>query len=84
MDKPNRKTPALAKKKAKKAGAKKLLEKSWQLLLKLYLRLFCRSKKGVDAATLMKKTEFDQKKINNIIYKLKKQGKIKSVGKVFI
>jgi len=30
---------------------------------------------------LMKKTGFDQKKIHNIVYKLKKQGKFKSVGK---
>ena len=40
-----------------------------------------RSKKGVSVAELMKKTEFDLKKIYNIIYKLKKQGKIKSVEK---
>lgn len=40
-----------------------------------------RSKKGVSVAELMKKTEFDQKKTYNIIYKLKKQGKIKSVEK---
>lgn len=40
-----------------------------------------RSKKGVGVAELMKQTEFDQKKIYNIIYKLKKQGKIKSVEK---
>ncbi len=40
-----------------------------------------RSKKGVSVAELMKQTEFDQKKTYNIIYKLKKQGKIKSVEK---
>jgi len=40
-----------------------------------------RSKKGVGVAELMKKTEFDQKKTYNIIYKLNKQGKIKSVEK---
>jgi predicted Rossmann fold nucleotide-binding protein DprA/Smf involved in DNA uptake len=39
------------------------------------------SKKGVGVAELMKKTEFDQKKTYNIIYKLNKQGKIKSVEK---
>ncbi len=37
-----------------------------------------KSKKGIDTATLMKKTGFDQKKIHNIIFKLKKQGNIKS------
>jgi putative endonuclease len=39
------------------------------------------SKKGVDVSTLMKKSSFNQKKTYNIVYKLKKQGKIKSVGK---
>ena len=37
-----------------------------------------RSKKGVTTETLMKKTGFAQKKIFNIVYKLKQQGKIKS------
>jgi len=32
----------------------------------------------IDVAMLMKETGFNQKKINNLIYKLKKQGKIKS------
>ena len=40
-----------------------------------------RSTKGVGVDELMKKTKFDQKKTYNIIYKLKKQGKIKSVEK---
>ena len=39
------------------------------------------SKKGVDVSTLMKKSSFNQKKTYNIVYKLKKQGKIKSAGK---
>ena len=40
-----------------------------------------RYKKGVGTAALMKKTGFDQKKVFNIVYKLKKQGKIKSSGR---
>jgi len=40
-----------------------------------------RSKKSVDTAALVKKTGFDKKKIQNIFYKLKKQGKIKAAGK---
>ncbi|RZB37106.1 MAG: hypothetical protein SRB2_01610 [Desulfobacteraceae bacterium Eth-SRB2] len=39
------------------------------------------SKKGVDVSTLMKKSSFNQKKTYNIVYKLKKQGKIKSAEK---
>ena len=40
-----------------------------------------RSKKGVDTAALMKKSGFDRKKIANMVYKLGKQGKIKSIQK---
>ena len=35
------------------------------------------SKKGVNTATLMKKTGFDQKRIRNILQRTYKQGKIK-------
>jgi len=34
-------------------------------------------KKGVDTATLIKKTGFDVKKVRNIISRTSKQGKIK-------
>ena len=40
-----------------------------------------RSKKGVDTATLMKKTGFNQKKVTNILQRTFKQGKIKRVEK---
>ncbi len=40
-----------------------------------------RSKKGVDAAALVKKTGFDLKKVRNILHRTYKQGKIKRVGK---
>ncbi|MFC1856615.1 hypothetical protein ACFL9U_01145 [Thermodesulfobacteriota bacterium] len=40
-----------------------------------------KSKRGVDTATVMKKTGYDRKKVHNIIFKLKKQGKIKAVKK---
>ena len=40
-----------------------------------------RSKKGVDVATIKQKTGYDNKKIHNLIYKLKKEGKIKSETK---
>ncbi|MBW1759194.1 MAG: hypothetical protein JRG68_05360 [Deltaproteobacteria bacterium] len=41
------------------------------------LNIIKRSKEGVDTATLKKKTGFGEKKIYNITYKLKNQGKIK-------
>jgi predicted Rossmann fold nucleotide-binding protein DprA/Smf involved in DNA uptake len=45
------------------------------------LKIINRSKKGVDAATLMTKTGFDLKKVRNILQRTFKQGKIKRVGK---
>ena len=45
------------------------------------LNIIKRSKKGVDTATLMTKTGFNQKKVRNILQRTYKQGKIKRVGK---
>ena len=45
------------------------------------LNIISRSQKGVNTAAIKVKTGYDQKKISNIIYKLKKQGKIKAIQK---
>jgi len=45
------------------------------------LRIIKRSKKGVNATTLMAKTGFDLKKVRNIIQRTYKQGKIKRADK---
>ncbi len=45
------------------------------------LAIIKRSKKGVDTPALIKKTGFEGRKIGDIIYRLKKQGKIKTEGK---
>ena len=45
------------------------------------LKIIKRSKKGVDAPTLIKKTGFNQKKVRNILFRIYKQGRIKRVGK---
>ncbi|MCP4628805.1 MAG: hypothetical protein GY850_35655 [bacterium] len=45
------------------------------------LKIIKRSKKGVDTATLMKKTDFNQKKVTNILQRTFKAGKIKRAGK---
>ncbi len=45
------------------------------------LGIIGRSKKGVSTAAIMQKTGYNQKKIANIIYRLRKQQKIKSVAK---
>ena len=69
--KPAKKAPkAPAKKKAVKVSATDLV-----------LKIVNRSKKGVDTATLMKKTGFNQKKVTNILQRTYKQGRIKRVDK---
>ena len=45
------------------------------------LKIIRRSKKGVDAPTLIKKTGFNQKKVRNILFRTYKQGRIKRVEK---
>lgn len=40
-----------------------------------------KSKKGINTKDLMKKTGYERKSISNAIYKLTKQGKIKTVSK---
>jgi predicted Rossmann fold nucleotide-binding protein DprA/Smf involved in DNA uptake len=42
------------------------------------LGIINRHKKGIDTATLKKKTDFDTKTIRNVIFRLKKQGKVQS------
>ena len=44
------------------------------------IRIINRSKEGVDSATLVQKTGFNSKKIQNILFRKHKQGKIKRVG----
>lgn len=72
--KPARKAPAKPKKTVQK-------KEKPATAAETVLGIINKSKKGVDTATLIKKTGFEPKKIHNIVYKLKKQGKIKSVEK---
>jgi ATP-dependent Clp protease ATP-binding subunit ClpA len=43
------------------------------------LALISRSQKGIGTAAIMAKTGYDRKRVANVIYKLSKQGKIKSI-----
>jgi predicted GIY-YIG superfamily endonuclease len=63
------------------AANKPAAKKRSQLTAAAVFNIIKRYKKGVNTASLMKKTGFDQKKISNIVFKLKKQGKITSPGK---
>lgn len=75
--KPARKAAAKRKKPvAKKAAPKKPLTAADTVL-----KIISRSKKGISPATISEKSGFGPKKVHNIVYKLKKQGKIKSVGR---
>jgi len=64
---------------ARKAPAKK--KTSQPTATDQVLNIIKRSKKGVNAATLMTKTGFDLKKVRNILQRTYKQGKIKRVEK---
>lgn len=68
---------------AKKAPAKKTSAKKAAppTATDEILKIIKRSKKGVDAPTLIKKTGFNQKKVRNILFRTYKQGKIKRVEK---
>ncbi len=68
----------------KKAPAKKAPTKKRPAKLTAtdkVLRILRGRKRGVNAATLMKKTGFDDKKIQNILFRTHKQGRLKRVGK---
>ena len=62
------KAKAVAKKAPVRVGKKTDTDK--------ILAIVNRSKKGVDTATVMKKTGFNQKKVRNILFRTYKQGKI--------
>ena len=77
-----RKKPAIAKSKSKtaqKRPAKKITKQP--PASETVMKIIGRSKKGVSAAAIMEKTGYDRKKVANIIYRLGKHGKIKSVKK---
>ena len=86
VEKPKAKKPAPAATKSKKAGktpatapAKKAAAAS--TAAETVLAIISGSKKGADMPTLMEKTGYDRKKVSNVIYKLGKLGKIKSIQK---
>ena len=62
----------------KKAPAKKPVKLSASGTV---LAIVKRSRKGIDTATLEKKTGFEGRKMRDTIFRLKKDGKIKSAGR---
>jgi len=77
---PVKKAPkAKPAKKAAKASAKEQTVKV--TATDQVLNIINGSKNGVDTATLVKETGFDQKKVRNIVFRTFKQGKIKRADK---
>ena len=66
---------AVTKKASKKTSTKKATSKT---ATDTVLSIIKRSKKGLNTAALEKKTNFDAIKVRNIIFRLKRQGKIQS------
>jgi hypothetical protein len=84
--KPKRKKQSIATKKVKavkkpvqKATKKKEVKSATDA--DKVLGIISRSKNGASTAAIMQETGYNQKKIANIIYRLRKQQKIKSVEK---
>ena len=76
------KAKAVKAKPSKKAPKAPVKKKAIQITATdQVLKIINRSKKGVNTATLMKKTGFDQKKVRNILNRTFKQGKIKRADK---
>jgi len=70
--------PQAVKKPKAKAVKKVVVKKPAKLSASgTVLAIIKRSRKGVDKATLIKKTRFEDKKIRDITYRLRKQRKIK-------
>jgi len=71
-----------AKKPKAKAAKKAIAKKPTKLSASgTVLAIIKRSRKGIDTATLEKKTGFKGRKIRDTIFRLRKQGKIKSERK---
>lgn len=66
-----------------KGGSVNIIGKSAQLTTAIdrVVSLIRRSKNGVNIATIKKKTGFEDKQISNLLYKAKKKGLVKSLGK---
>ncbi len=73
VSKSARKTAVKPKKPVKKVGQPTAYDTFFSFIKK--------SKKGLSVEQLKSKTGFNDKKIANLVYKAKKQGKIKSAGK---
>jgi len=70
-----------AKKTAAKMTSRKTVSVKRPSAVDTAFNIIKKHRKGVNIATIAQKTGYDAKKIHNLVYKLKKQGKIKSETK---
>jgi hypothetical protein len=83
------KEPARAKKSTAKKGAKGTKADKAKApkgakgstATETVLGIIKRQKKGIDTAGLKEKTDFDTKTIRNVIFRLKKQGKVETTSR---
>ena len=79
-----KKTPATKKTQSKKNAAKEIKAENLEdnrTASDIVYELVKNSNNGANYAYIMEKTGFKRKKVANIFFNLKRQGKIKSVGK---
>ena len=77
------KAPAKPKKAAANKATKKAVPKKEKQVTAsdTVLDFINKSKNGVDTAAIVEKTGYDRKKVANLVFRLRKQGKVKSVGR---
>lgn len=83
FDKDQKKTGAKRKTLAKRVSTRKVVTKKVKSpsATETVLKIIMRSKKGVNTATLQKKTGYNSRKIWDIVHRAGKEGKIKKVGR---
>ena len=86
-DKPKEKKPTAVGPKSKTAkkpagkATKKRKDVKTKTASDIVFDIISKSRKGASTATIVEKTGYDKKKVANVIYRLKKKGKIKSLDK---
>jgi len=70
-----------AKKRTAKSAGAPTRKKAETSATDTVLSIIKRQKKGIDTAAIKKKTDFDTKTIRNVIFRLKKQGKIQAAAR---
>lgn len=83
FDKDQKKKGATRKVAAKRVSTRKAVTKKAKSpsATETVLKIIMRSKKGVNTATLQKKTRYNSRKIWDIVHRAGKEGKIKKVGR---